>query len=466
MRLSVLGAGPGGYVAALRAARLGARVTVIEDSEVGGTCLNWGCIPTKTIIASTALLAKVRELEDFGIELKGEIIPNLSRIIDRKNKVVSTLVKGIRGLFKNLNITLVSGRGVLASPGTIVVTLKDGTEETISSDSVIIATGSRPAAIPSLPFDGTHILSSTDALDLRQIPKSMLIVGAGVIGCEFACIFRELGSEVTIIEMLPRALATEDREISDLFEKELRKKKIKLITNVRVEKTDIKEDGVHVLLSDGEKVIAEKILVSIGRALNTDGIGMEEAGIRRGPKGEIIVNNRMETSVSGIYAIGDVTGGMLLAHKASAEGIVAAGNVMGRNTEINYSIVPAAIFTSPEIASVGLREDQAIEKNIGYRVGRFPFRALGKAHAIGEISGMVKIIADSETDRIIGAHIMGPHASDLIAEAAVAMKAGLTALQLAETIHAHPTLAEAVMEAAEDVHQMAVHLPGNKESRG
>ncbi|MDP2156078.1 MAG: FAD-dependent oxidoreductase, partial [Nitrospirota bacterium] len=198
MRLLVLGAGPGGYVAALRAARLGARVTVIEDSEVGGTCLNWGCIPTKTIIASTALLAKVRELEDFGIELKGEIIPNLSRIIDRKNKVVSTLVKGIRGLFKNLNITLVSGRGVLASPGTIVVTLKDGTEETISSDSVIIATGSRPAAIPSLPFDGTHILSSTDALDLRQIPKSMLIVGAGVIGCEFACIFRELGSEVTI----------------------------------------------------------------------------------------------------------------------------------------------------------------------------------------------------------------------------------------------------------------------------
>lgn len=466
MRLSVLGAGPGGYVAALRAAQLGARVTVIEDSEVGGTCLNWGCIPTKTIIASTALLAKVRELEDFGIELKGEIIPNLSRIIDRKNKVVSTLVKGIRGLFKNLNITLVSGRGVLASPGTIVVTLKDGTEETISSDSVIIATGSRPAAIPSLPFDGTHILSSTDALDLRQIPKSMLIVGAGVIGCEFACIFRELGSEVTIVEMLPRALAAEDREISELLEKEFRKKKIKLITNVRVEKTAIKEDGVHVLLSDGEKVITEKILVSIGRALNTDGIGLDEAGISRGPKGEIIVNNRMETSVSGIYAIGDVTGGMLLAHKASAEGIVAAGNVMGQNTEINYSIVPAAIFTSPEIASVGLREDQAIEKGIDYRVGRFPFRALGKAHAIGEISGMVKIIAEAATDRIIGAHIMGPHASDLIAEAAVAMKAGLTARQLAETIHAHPTLAEAVMEAAEDVHQMAVHLPGNKERRG
>ena len=466
MRLSVLGAGPGGYVAAIRAAQLGARVTVIEANEVGGTCLNWGCIPTKTLIASTDLLAKVKDLEDFGIELKGEVIPNLSRIIDRKNKVVSTLVKGIRGLFKNRDITLVQGRGVLAAPGTIAVTLKDGTQETILSDSVIIATGSRPAAIRSLPFDGTHILSSTDALNLRQIPKSMLIVGAGVIGCEFACIFRELGSEVTIVEMLPRAIATEDREISELLEKELKKKKIKLITGVRVEKTEIKEDGVHALLSDGKELIAEKILVSIGRALNTEGIGLEEAGIRTGPKGEIIVNRKMETNIAGIYAIGDVTGGMLLAHKASAEGIVAAGNSMGEDSEIDYSLVPAAIFTSPEIASVGVREDQAVEKGISYRVGRFPFRALGKAHAMGEIAGMVKIITDAATDRIIGAHIMGPHAADLIAEAAIAMKAGLTARELAGTIHAHPTLAEAVMEAAEDVHQMAVHLPGNKENLG
>jgi dihydrolipoamide dehydrogenase len=466
VKLSVLGAGPGGYVAAIRAAQLGAQVTVIEHSEVGGTCLNWGCIPTKTIIASTDLLAKARDLEDFGLELKGEIVPNLGRIIDRKNKVVSTLVKGIRGLFKNRKITLVQGRGVLASPKTITVTLKDATQETISSDSVIIATGSRPAAITSLPFDGAHVLSSTDVLDLRQIPKSMLIVGAGVIGCEFACIFRELGSEVTLVEMLPRALAAEDREISELLEKEFKKKKIKLITGVRVEKTEIREDGVHALLSDGKEVIAEKILVSIGRALNTVGIGLEEAGIRTGPKGEIIVNRKMETNIPGIYAVGDVTGGMLLAHKASAEGIVAAGNIMGQNGEIDHSIVPAAIFTSPEIASVGMREDQAAEKGSGYRVGRFPFRALGRAHAMGELSGMVKVIADASTDRIIGAHIIGPHASDLIAEAALAMKAGLSAQDLAETIHAHPTLAEAVMEAAEDVHQMAVHLPGDTNSRG
>ena len=465
MKLSVLGAGPGGYVAAIRAAQLGARVTVIEPHEVGGTCLNWGCIPTKTIIASTDLLAKTRDLEDFGIELRGEIIPNLSRIIDRKNKVVSTLVKGIRGLFRSRDITVVQGRGVLAAPGTIIVTLKDRTEKTISSDRVIIATGSRPAAMPSLPFDGTHILSSTDALELRQIPKRMLIVGAGVIGCEFACIFRELGSEVTLLEMLPRALPAEDLEISALFEKELKKKKIKLITNVRVEKADIREGCVHTLLSDGQEVIAEKVLVSIGRALNTDGIGLETAGIRKGPKGEIIVTSRMETNIPGIYAIGDVTGGMLLAHKASAEGIVAAENIMGQDAEIDYSIIPAAIFTSPEIASVGMHEDQAIEQKISLRTGRFPFRALGRSHAMGEISGMVKIITDAATDRIIGGHIMGPHASDLIAEVTVAMKAGLTARKLAETIHAHPTLSEAVMEAAEDIHQMAVHLPGNRESR-
>lgn len=465
MRLSVLGAGPGGYVAAIRAARLGARVTVIEDSEVGGTCLNWGCIPTKTIIASTELLAKARNLEDFGLELRGEIIPNLSRIIDRKNRVVSTLVKGIRGLFKNGDIRLVQGRGVIASPETITVTLKDATEETISSDRIIIATGSQPAAIPSLPFDGTHILSSTDALEMRQIPKRMLIVGAGVIGCEFACIFRELGTEVTIVEMLPRALATEDREISDLFEKELRKKKIKLITNVRVEKTGIREDGVFALLSDGKEVLADKIFVSIGRALNTSGIGLEEAGVRTGLKGEIIVSRKMETNIAGIYAVGDVTGGMLLAHKASAEGIVAAGNIMGLDTEIDYSIVPAAIFTSPEIASVGLREDQANEKKISIGIGRFPFRALGRSHAMGEISGMVKIITDAKTDKIIGVHIMGPHAADLIAEATVAMKAGLTARELAATIHAHPTLSEALMEAAEDVHQLAVHLPDKREHR-
>lgn len=457
MRISILGAGPGGYVAALKAAQLGASVSIIEDSEVGGTCLNRGCIPTKTIIASTDLLSKIKDCNAFGLELNGNVIPDLVKIIERKNKVVGTLVKGIRGLFKNRNITLKEGRGVLKSPREIEVTSKDGSRETLGSDTVIIATGSRPAHIPLFPFDGKNIISSTEALELRDIPKSLIIVGAGVIGCEFACIFRELGTEVTIVEMLPRVVATEDMEISEQLERELKKKKIRLFTNIRVEKVEIKEDGVHAFLADGKELVAEKILVSIGRAFNSDNIGLENAGITKGSRGEIIVNNKMETNIPGIYAVGDVTGGLLLAHMASAEGLVAARNIMGEEASIDYTVVSAAIFTSPEIASVGLREHQAEEKGIQYRTGHFQFRSLGKAHAMGEISGFIKIISEVSSDRIIGAHIIGPHASDLIHEAALAMKAGLTAGDIAGMIHAHPTLAEGIKEAAEDVHGEAIH---------
>ena len=329
MRLAVLGAGPGGYVAAIRAAQLGAEVTIIEDTEVGGTCLNRGCIPTKAMVASSEALSKARELDKFGIELRGELVPNLAKIIERKNKVVGTQVKGIRGLFKSWGITLKEGRGRLTSQKQIEVITKDGNTEIVEADAIIIATGSRPAAIPILPFDGKNIISSTEALELTEIPRSLLIVGAGVIGCEFACIYRELGSEVTIIEMLPRAVATEDYEISELLEKELKKKKIKLFTGTRIEKAEIKNDGVHIFLSDGKELIAEKVLVSAGRALNSGDIGLDEAGINRGSRGEIIVNNKMETNIPGIYAVGDVTGGILLAHMASAEGLVAARNIMG-----------------------------------------------------------------------------------------------------------------------------------------
>ncbi len=459
MRLAILGTGPGGYVAAIKAAQLGAQVTIIEKDEIGGTCLNWGCIPTKTLRASADVLATAKGVGDYGIELKGNIVPDLSRMIDRKNKVVSTLAKGIKALFKSWGIVLMSGRGVLLSPGELAVTQKDGSTVTVAADSIIIATGSRPSEIPSLPFDGKHVISSTEALDLRDIPRSLLIVGAGVIGCEFACIFHELGSEVTIVEALPHAVATEDREISDILEKELRKKKIKLITGTTVEKTGIGEDGVHALLSDGKEIVAEKVLVSTGRTLNTDGIGIEQLGIRTGARGEVLVNEKMETNVTGVYAIGDITGRMLLAHKASAEGIVAVKNIMGIPCSMDYQVIPAAIFTSPEIGAVGLREREAEEQGITFRKGVFPFRALGKAHAMGDITGIVKILSDASSDRIIGAHIIGPHAADLIHEAAVAMKTGLRAGDLAETIHAHPTLSEALMEAAEDVNGEAIHLP-------
>jgi len=459
MKIAILGAGPGGYVAALKAAQLGAEVTIIEDIEVGGTCLNRGCIPTKALVASAEAYSKAKELEEFGIELKGELIPNLQKINERKNKVVSIQVKGLRSLFKSWGVTLKEGRGALLSRKEIEIRGKDGSTEKLAADKIIIATGSRPAQIPSFIFDGKNILSSDDALNLTEMPKSMLIIGAGVIGCEFACIYKELGTDVTMVEMMPRAVVTEDVEISGLLEKELKKKKIKLYTNVKVEKVEVKEDGVHAFMSDGKEIIAEKVLVSIGRALNSDGLGLENAGVQKGKRGEIIINEKMETNIPDIYALGDVTGGILLAHTASTQGIITAKNILGHNVKMDYGTVPAAIFTSPEIASVGLREHQAEEKNIKIQTGHFQFRGLGKAHAMGEIAGFIKVIADEATDKVLGMHIIGPHASDLIHEGAIAIKAGLKVKDIAETIHAHPTLSEGIMEASEDVHNEAVHAP-------
>lgn len=459
MKITVIGAGPGGYVAAIRAAQLGAEVTVIEEEEVGGTCLNWGCIPTKTLIASADLLHKARNSKNFGLILDGSISPDIQKIVERKDRVVSTQVKGIRGLFKSWGIRIVRGRGVISSPEKITVTLKDGSIDHVETDKIIIATGSRPAEIPVFPFDGKKILSSNHAINPDRIPESLLIVGAGVIGCEFAFIYNEFGSDVTMVEMMPNAVSTEDEEISAILERELKKNKIKLIKDTSVNNIDVRNNGVSVGLSDGKVIQVDQVLVSIGRAVNSDNIGLEDMGIEKGVRGEIIVDSRMQTNIDGIYAIGDVTGGIMLAHLASKEGTVAAESAMGRETEINYNVIPAAIFTSPEIGSVGLREKQAVEKGLKIKIGRFQVRSLGKAHAIGEISGLFKIIADEETDMILGAHIIGPHASDLIHEVALAMEKGLTAKDIANTIHAHPTLSEGIMEAAEDVHGSAIHSP-------
>ena len=458
MKLCILGAGPGGYVAAIKAAQLGAEVTVVEETEVGGTCLNRGCIPTKTLLASTELYNRIKEADRFGIELKAEATASLQKMMERKNKVVQTQVKGIKGLFKSWSVELKNGRGTLLSEREIKVSGAD-TEERMTFERLIIATGSRPAEIPLFEFDGKKIISSTEALELTELPRSMLIIGAGVIGCEFACIFNALGTEITMVELLPRAVSTEDEEISSVLERELKKKKIKLFTGTKAEKVEIKDDGVHTTLSNGKVIVTEKVLVSIGRALNSHGIGLENAGVELGQRGEIKVDTRMKTTAENIYAVGDVTGGILLAHVASREGIVAASNIMGEPAEMDYSVVPAAIFTSPEIASVGLREHQARERGIDYTTGHFQFRALGKAHAMGEISGLIKVVAEGKTDRILGVHIIGPHASDLVHEAAVAIKAGLRVKEIADTIHAHPTLAEGLMEAAEDVHGEAIHLP-------
>ena len=322
IKLTIIGAGPGGYVAAIRAAQRGVQVTIVESAEVGGTCLNWGCIPTKTLIASAEALERTRHAEDFGVEVGGPVGFNLSKIRERKDKVVATQVKGVRGLLKSWGVTVIEGRGSLISKDIVRVEKKDGTVIEVPSDKVIIATGSRPAKLAGFPFDGERVMTSDDAVQLKKVPKSLLIVGAGVIGSEFAFIYRTFGSEVTIAEMMSHALSTEDEELASVIEREFKKVKIKLITKVKVESVKKDIDGMMAaLLSNGQEIRTEAILVSIGRHMNSENIGLEAAGVKTGARGEIIVNEKMETNKEGIYAIGDVTGRIMLAHVASAQGL-------------------------------------------------------------------------------------------------------------------------------------------------
>lgn len=457
MILTIIGAGPGGYVAAIRAAQLGMRVNVIERDEVGGTCLNWGCIPTKALIASVEALKMAKNLEDYGIDVSGSINPNLAKIMQRKDKIVSTQVKGIRSLFKRWGINLIEGKATFVSPKVIKVDKKDNSIEFIRTDKCIIATGSSPASLPYLKFDSERIISSNDAINLKAIPKSLIIVGGGVIGCEFASIFSELGTEVTILEIMPRVLPMEDYEVSEIFQRELKKRKIRLFLEAQIEEVSIVDEGVKVIIKGGKEIVSEKLLLSVGRNFNTDDIGIELAGVKRGKKGEILVNSRMETNIPDIYAIGDVTGGLLLAHKASEEGIVSVYNAYGIKRDMDYSVVPSVIFTFPEIASVGIKEQEAKEKGLEIKVGKFQYRALGKAHTLGQITGMFKVIAEAGSNKLLGVHIIGTHASDLIHEGALAIKSGLTAEELCDMIHAHPTLSEGLREAAMDVTGMAIH---------
>jgi len=457
MNIAILGSGPGGYVAAVRASQLNAAVTVIEANLIGGTCLNWGCIPTKTLASSSELFAKAKKSADYGIDITGTITPNFPKMLLRKDRIVGMQAQGIRNLFKKRGITLKEGRGEIVSPSEISVITKNRFHETVRADRIIVATGSRPREIPGLPFDGRRILSTDDVFRMDAIPESIVIIGAGVSGCEFACIFRQFGSEVTLLEKLPHALPGEDTEISELFEREIKKRGIRFYAGVTVCNAIADAGGIRVLLSDDREIRAEKAIVAAGRAFNSDGIGAAKLGIAKSAAGAITVNERMETNVSGIYAVGDVIGGRLLAHVASAEGLVAAVNCTGGDERIDYSAVPEAIFTTPEIASVGLREQNAAEMGIRIRTGHFQFRSLAKSHIIGEIDGMIKVISDKNTDRVLGTHIIGPHASDLIHEAVLAISNGLRTADIARAMHAHPTLSEVMQEAAADVHGQAIH---------
>jgi dihydrolipoamide dehydrogenase len=474
-RIVVLGAGPGGYVAAIRAAQLGAQVTVIEREEVGGTCLNWGCIPSKILITTAELLGTMRRAAEYGLVAKGGVHVDMQRLMARKQAVIAAQIKGILGLLQHHKITLLKGRGTIAGRGRVQVQTAGGETQAVAWDRLIIATGTRPLALPGLPFDGRQVISSNDALALDAVPGAVLIVGGGVIGCEFACLLSALGAKVTIVEALSRLLPLPgvDEDISKVLQRELKKRKIAFWVDRVVE--EITPRGGRVAarigpapfasgLSEPERapfsLEVDQVLVCVGRRPNSDRIGLETLGVATDARGWIEADETLETHVKGVYAIGDILGParVMLAHVASMEGMTAAANAAGGEPQrMNYNIVPGAIFTAPEVACVGLSEREAHKRGIAVRADRVLFRNLGKAQVLGEIAGEAKIVSRREDGRLIGVHLIGAHATELIAEATLALRMGAGVGDLTRTIHAHPTLSEIMLEAALKAEDRSLH---------
>lgn len=454
MKVIVIGGGPGGYVAALKAAILGAETILVEKDQVGGTCLNRGCIPTKSFLQSADCLNQVVNAGRFGV-MSGTAVMDYAIVLERKNQLVKQLVGGVGFLLKKRGVKVIRGIGKLAGERSVSVVTEDGNEQTLTADAVILATGSKPVAADAFHYDGIHVITSDEALRLEKLPDSMVILGGGVIGCEFGQFFRKMGCKVTIVELAGRILPMEDTDASTLLAKALKKDGIDILTGTKVDAVTACGGTVSVLLSDGKTLEAEKMLVSIGRKPLTEGIGLEEAGLAI-KKGKILVDEKMQTSVDGCYAIGDIVDSPALAHVASREAVVAVENIMGRDSVMTYHAVPRCVYTHPEIACVGMTEDRAKEKGIACQIGRFNMAGLGKAMVMGETSGFVKVIAD-EASCLIGAVMAGPHVTDMVSELAVAVQLGLSAHQLGSVIHPHPTIAEAVMEAVHDIGGEAVH---------
>ena len=450
--VAVLGGGPAGYPAAIRAAQLGARVCLVERESLGGTCLNWGCIPTKALQAAAHLVERSRAAREAG-SVRGEIAIDAAGLFANKSRVVRELVSGIEKLLKARRIDVLRGAGRIAGEGEIEV---EGTGR-IKAPRIVVATGSTEVSLPFMPFDGARILSSKDVLDLGRIPASVLVVGGGVIGCEFATIFHAFGSKVSIVEMLPSLVAIEDAQVSRTLQMLLRKKGIVLHLGAKVVSARATEAGVVAALENGTEIASEIVLVSVGRKPHVAGSGIETLGIET-DAGGIAVNRRMETSRPGVYAAGDVVGGFLLAHVATREGVVAAENALGGAREVAYDAIPATIYTLPEISRVGLTEEEAKKRGERIVTGRFPFAASGKAKGLGEEDGFVKWVAREEDRRLLGAHIIGPCATELLAPAIVALDRGLTGEQFAESIFPHPTLSEALAGAAESLYGRAIDL--------
>jgi dihydrolipoamide dehydrogenase len=458
----IIGSGPGGYVAAIRAGQLGLKTAIIEkDKELGGTCLNIGCIPSKALLTSSDhfMFAK-KEAAKHGVMIDNVTV-DLSKMLQRKDKVVKTLTGGVRALMKTNKVTTFEGMGTIPAPGKVSVKSSAGETQEIETKNIIIATGSVPIELPFAKFNGDTIVSSTEALCFSEAPAKFLVIGAGAIGLELGSVWNRLGSEVTVVEFLPRIALGFDLELSNLLQRALTAQGVTFHLDTKVSAIKVENGRVVATASKGSEEIkfdADKVLVSVGRRPLSEGVGAEKVGIQLDERKRIKVDKHFRTNVEGIFAIGDVIAGPMLAHKAEEEGIACVETIAGKSGHVNYDVIPGIIYTNPELAGVGLTEDQAKEKGIEVRIGKFPFRANGRALANEDVEGMVKFVADAKTDRILGAHILQHAASELIAEAASVMEFGGSSEDLGRTCHSHPTLSEAVKEAALAVEKRALHI--------
>ena len=460
MRIAIIGGGPGGYTAAIRAAQLNAEVTLIEKEEVGGTCLNKGCIPTKVLLHSSGVYQAAKNFEGFGIKVTGTEF-DWGEVQQRKTEVVSKQVKGVENLLINNNVRKIKGEGSFLNKNQIKVKESDGSETIVDFDYAIIASGSKPVVIPIPGVDLPGVITSDEALNFREIPSSMVIIGGGVIGSEFAEVFSAVGCRVTIIEMLPNIIANMDQDIVSTLVFKLKNSGVGIHTDTKVLSISRSEEGLAVNTESSGKdqsFSAEKVLLAIGRKPVTDNLALENAGLVTN-RGAVVVNKNMQTNVPNIYAIGDATGGVMLAHAASSEGIVAVESIMGLKPNIDFNTIPYCVYTKPELAGVGLTEDQAREKGYDVKVGLFPMSINGKAMIEDEQQGLVKYVTDNATGEVLGLHISGPAATELIVEGALALRLEATIDEITSTIHAHPTVAEALHEAAHAVHNNAIHMP-------
>jgi dihydrolipoyl dehydrogenase len=459
--LIVIGSGPGGYVAAIRASQLKMKVAVVERAELGGICLNWGCIPTKALLKSSQILDYFTHASDYGIKVEGEVKPDFGAIIERSRSVADGMSKGVQFLFRKNNIEHIKGSGRLAGNNAVEVMNAEGQTKKYTAKNIIIATGARSKELPNLRQDGKKVIGYREAMTLDKLPGSMLVVGSGAIGSEFACFYQQLGTSVTLVEFLPRIVPNEDEEVSKQLERSFRKIGMKIMTGSTVESADTSGEKCIVKIGTpkGEEFAeAEVVLSAVGVTANLEGIGLEEAGIEL-DKGKVVVDEFYRTSVPGIFAIGDIVHGPALAHVASMEGIICVEKIAGINAEpLDYGNIPSCTYTTPEIASCGLTEAAARAAGYNIKVGKFPFTASGKASASGAREGFVKLIFDTEYGELLGAHLIGAGVTELIAEIVVARKLETTAFEIMKGIHPHPTMSEAIMEAAAAAYGESINI--------